>query len=242
MCQYADEHRCRSQQPSRNFPSQCDRMRRHHSCLFPHRGDLHNTVFSGFSANALNDRLVAFRPKGGHHGRSLRSPWQADSLEGKSRRVHRWTGRLQSQLLSAAQRNLLRCCRGRDFWWRELMHSASNHCPPEPMEANEPGLVFYTSGTTGKPKGVVHSGAGFIINNTSMRNSRWIIVRDVLWCTADIGVAHDAHLGDSGCANHRRDDHICRGRSRSSEADRFFRIVHEYRVNKVFTSPSGSEC
>ena len=77
---------------------------------------------------------------------------------------------------------------GRDVWWHDLMRDASGDCPAEPMEANEPGIVFYTSGTTGKPKGIVHSAMAFVVNNyvyTKYHMDHH--PNDVLWCTADIG-------------------------------------------------------
>jgi acetyl-CoA synthetase len=203
-------------------------------------GAVYNTVFSGFSANALNDRLVAFSPKvivTADHGirRGKRIPLKA--------KVDQCVGNLHSACRVIVVRRTeepVDMVSGRDLWWHELMHSASNHCQPEPIEANEPGLVFYTSGTTGKPKGVVHSGAGFIINNyVHAKFEMDHRPDDVLWCTADIGWLTMHIWGIAGALTNGITTVFAEGALDHPEDDRFFRIVHKYRVNKLFTSPSA---
>ena len=203
-------------------------------------GAIYNTVFSGFSASALNDRLVAFCPRvviTSDHcvRRGKRIP-----LKAKVDECIAGLGGDCKIIVVRRTEEPVEMLPGRDFWWRELMHSASNHCPPEPMEANEPGLVFYTSGTTGKPKGVVHSGAGFIINNyVHAKFQMDHRPEDVLWCTADIGWLTMHIWGIAGALTNGATTIFAEGALDHPEDDRFFRIVHKYRVNKVFTSPSA---
>ena len=151
-------------------------------------GALFNTVFSGFSARSLRDRLDSYQPKvilTADEGvrRGQRVPLKAtvdEAIEGlpcvQTVIVVRRTG------APVAMRE------GRDRFWHDLMRPASPVCAPEPMEANEPGIVFYTSGTTGKPKGIVHAAMAFVVNNyvyTKYHMDHH--PHDVLWCTADIG-------------------------------------------------------
>ena len=151
-------------------------------------GALFNTVFSGFSARSLRDRLEAYAPKvvitadaGLRRGRVVPlKPTVDEAIEGlpsvEAVVVIRRTGP------DVAMRE------GRDHWWHDLMRGASGECAAEPMEANEPGIVFYTSGTTGKPKGIVHSAMAFVVNNYVYAKYHMDHhPNDVLWCTADIG-------------------------------------------------------
>src|SRR5205814_10002942 len=77
---------------------------------------------------------------------------------------------------------------GRDLWWSELMAKAATECPPEAMDAEDPLYILYTSGTTGKPKGILHTTGGYLTQVYA--TTKWVFDlkdSDVFWCTADVG-------------------------------------------------------
>jgi acetyl-CoA synthetase len=129
---------------------------------------------------------------------------------------------------------------GRDYWWHEQTNAQSIVCEPERIEANESGIVFYTSGTTGKPKGVVHSGMAFVIQNyiyakyhMDHRND------DVFWCTADIGWLTMHIWGITGALANGVTTVVFEGAVDYPTKDRFYQIIEKYRVNKLFTAPTA---
>jgi acetyl-CoA synthetase len=154
-------------------------------------GAPHSVVFGGFSAESLRDRIVDASARalitadGGYRrGRPVALKENADrALEETPSIEHvvvvRRGGGLEAPCAMRA---------GRDHWYHELVAAQSADCPPEPMDAEDLLYILYTSGTTGKPKGVVHTTGGYLTHVYATTKLVFDLKEsDVYWCTADVG-------------------------------------------------------
>ena len=151
-------------------------------------GAIHSVVFGGFSAEALRDRIqdagckVVVTADGGHR-RGQTVPHKAAVDEA----VQDLPG-VEAVLVFRRTGEPISMHAGRDHDWADLAAGVALTCPPEPLESEHPLFILYTSGTTGKPKGVVHSTAGYLLGTAySSRLVFDLKEEDVFWCTADAG-------------------------------------------------------
>jgi len=203
-------------------------------------GATHSVVFGGFSAEALRDRMndaeaTAIVTADGGYRRGAVVPLKANvdaALEGapsvKSVVVVKRTG--QDVPIRP----------GRDHWWHELVEAASTSCPAEPLDAEHPLFILYTSGTTGKPKGVVHTTAGYLLGTAL--TTRYVFdlkEEDSYWCTADIGwVTGHSYVVYGPLANGAT-TLMYEGAPNYPGPDRFWRIVDRHKVTIFYTAPTA---
>ena len=129
---------------------------------------------------------------------------------------------------------------GRDLWWHDVMATPSDKCDAEPMEAEDMLYILYTSGTTGKPKGIVHTTAGYLVGVAATHRYIFDVKEsDVYWCTADIGwVTGHSYIVYGPLANGTT-TLMYEGTPDFPDRGRFWSIVAKYGVNIIYTAPTA---
>ncbi len=151
-------------------------------------GAPHSIVFGGFSADALRERIndaeakLVITADGGYRKGA------AFALKATVDKAVEGTPCVQKVIVVERTRQPVEIRPGRDIWWHEAMAEASSNCPPAKLDSEHPLFILYTSGTTGHPKGILHTTGGYLTHVITTYKAIFDIKDDdVYWCTADIG-------------------------------------------------------
>ncbi|HEY2844853.1 MAG TPA: acetate--CoA ligase, partial [Bryobacteraceae bacterium] len=203
-------------------------------------GIIHSVVFGGFSAEALKARildlgatLVITADGGYRRGKEIKlKPVVDEALEDcpgvRDSIVYRRT----------ASDTAMK--KGRDLWWHELDEHATEDCPAVPLDSEHPLFVLYTSGTTGKPKGILHTTGGYLTHVAA--TMKWVFdlkEEDTYWCSADIGWVTGHSYIVYGPLAAGATTVMYEGAPDYPQFDRWWRIVEKYRINILYTSPTA---
>jgi acetyl-CoA synthetase len=207
-------------------------------------GAIHSVVFGGFSPESLRDRIndaeakVLITADGGYRR------GQVIALKRNADKALEETPSIQSVVVvkrgSGVDEAFADMQEGRDHWWHRLMREADLFCEPEAMDAEDVLYILYTSGTTGKPKGIVHTTGGYMTAAASTTQFVFDLRdEDVFWCTADVGwVTGHTYLVYGPLANGA----TCimyEGAPDWPEKDRFWEIIERYGVTIFYTAPTA---
>ena len=205
-------------------------------------GAVHTIVFGGFSPEALAGRIIDSNAKvvitadeGVRGGRAVPLKQNVDDA-------------LANPLVTSVEKVVVFQRTGgdiewhseRDVWWHQATAVASNHCAPEPMNAEDPLFILYTSGSTGKPKGVLHTTGGYLVYATM--TFKYVFdyqPGEVYWCTADVGwITGHSYLVYGPLANGATTV-LFEGVPNYPSTSRMSEVVDKHQVNILYTAPTA---
>ena len=204
-------------------------------------GAAHSVVFGGFSSQALADRIndaqakVLITADGGYRrGEVFALKPQADEAVAS-------TPSIEHVVVVRRGGNDVSMTSGRDHWYHDLMATAAPECAPEPMDSEQLLFLLYTSGTTGKPKGIMHTTGGYLTHVTYTHKYVFDLKpeSDIYWCTADVGWITGHSYIVYGPLSNGATQVIYEGVPNFPGNDRMWEIIEKYKVTIFYTAPTA---
>ncbi|HLA10109.1 MAG TPA: acetate--CoA ligase [Pyrinomonadaceae bacterium] len=203
-------------------------------------GATHSVIFGGFSSVALVDRindasckLVVTADGGWRRGNEVKLKAAVDE-------ALKQTPSVKTCIVVRRTGQPVHMEAGRDHWWHELIETVNSACAAEHLDSEHPLYILYTSGTTGKPKGILHTTAGYLLQ--THLTTKWVFDikdEDIYWCTADIGWVTGHSYVVYGPLSNGATVVMYEGAPNHPEPDRFWSIIERHKVNILYTAPTA---
>ena len=203
-------------------------------------GAVHSVVFGGFSAEALADRINDAEAK---VVITADGAWRRGDIVPLKKNVDdslKLTDHIESVVVVKRTNNDVDMVEGLDYWYHDLVDKQDAACEPEVMNAEDMLYILYTSGTTAKPKGIVHTQAGYLTGVTTTHSAVFDVKEDdIYWCAADCGwVTGHSYIVYGPLAN-KTTSVMYEGAPNAPDEKRLWSIVEKYKVNIFYTAPTA---
>ncbi len=202
-------------------------------------GAVHSVIFGGFSATSLSDRIgdagidTVITADGG---------WRRGSVLELKKNVDEALETTPVKRVIVVKRcdNEVTFASGRDHWWHELMEAASEEHEAPALDAEHPLFILYTSGTTGKPKGILHTTGGYMVGAYQSTKLVFDIKEDdIFWCTADVGWITGHSYVVYGALLNGTTTLMYEGAPNHPAPDRFWELIEKHKATILYTAPTA---